>query len=512
MTFKRIHKNAGKYILSIDQGTTSSRAIIWDHAGSPIITAQKEITQSYPKPGWVEHNPTEIWVSVQSVIANALIRSDIQPYQIAGIGITNQRETTILWDKETGDPIYPAIVWQSQQTEEIIEEWKKRGLEDMIRKKTGLRIDSYFSASKISWILKHVKGARDRAERGELLFGTVDSWLIWKLTGGAAHVTDYTNASRTMLFNIYNLDWDDEILKELQIPRNLLPNVKDSTGIVGETVGYHFYGANIPIAGIAGDQQAALFGQTGFEKGIVKNTYGTGAFIIMNTGEDPVQSKNGLLTTIAYSIEGKVTYALEGSIFVAGSAIQWIRDQLGFIENAEESEKMAQEVASNENIYFIPAFVGLGSPYWDQEVKGSFFGLTRGTTKSHLVRSVLESLAFQTKDVVEAMQEDAGLTISDMRVDGGASINDFLMQFQSDMLDVSVTRSKVKETTSLGAAYLAGLAVGFWESKEDVRDHWQQEHVFQPQFSKKKQVKLYKNWKMAVEVARMFKPIQVDED
>ncbi|UJF15475.1 glycerol kinase GlpK [Jeotgalibaca sp. MA1X17-3] len=512
MTFTNSDKNVEKYILSIDQGTTSSRAIIWDHEGSPVMTAQKEITQSYPKPGWVEHDPIEIWVSVQSVIADALIRSDIQPYQIAGIGITNQRETTILWDKKTGDPIYPAIVWQSRQTAEIVDEWRKKGLEEMIRKKTGLRIDSYFSASKISWILNHVEGARDRAERGELLFGTIDSWLIWKLTGGAAHVTDHTNASRTMLFNIYDLDWDDEILKELQIPRTILPHVKDSIGIVGETVGYHFYGANIPIAGVAGDQQAALFGQAGFERGIVKNTYGTGAFIIMNTGEHPVQSKNGLLTTIAYSIEGKVTYALEGSIFVAGSAIQWIRDQLGFIEDAEESEKMAQEVCSNENIYFIPAFVGLGSPYWDQEVRGSFFGLTRGTTKSHLVRSVLESLALQTKDVVEAMQEDAGLTISDMRVDGGASINDFLMQFQSDMLGTSVTRSKVKETTSLGAAYLAGLAVGFWESKEDIRNHWEQEHVFQPEFSEKKREQLYENWKMAIQAARMFKPTPIDED
>lgn len=504
-------KNEKKYILSIDQGTTSTRAIIWDHSGNPVMTAQQEINQNYPQPGWVEHDPTEIWMSVQSVIADAFIRSDIQPFQIAGIGITNQRETTIIWNKKTGVPIYPAIVWQSRQTADIVDEWKQRGLETFIREKTGLRIDSYFSASKISWILDHVEGARKQAEEGELLFGTIDTWVIWKLTGGAVHVTDYTNASRTMLFNIYQLNWDDDILNELNIPSSLLPKVTDSVGIVGETVGYHFYGANIPIAGIAGDQQAALFGQAGFEKGIVKNTYGTGAFIIMNTGNQPVHSKKGLLTTIAYSIDGEITYALEGSIFVAGSAVQWIRDQVGLIKNAEESEKIASSISSNENVYFVPAFVGLGSPYWDQEVRGSFFGLTRGTTKAHLVRSVLESLAYQTKDVVGVMEEEAGLTITDMRVDGGASINNFLMQFQSDLLDTTVTRSQIKETTSLGAAYLAGLAVGFWNSKEDIRNQWKEERVFSPSFEEQKRNVLYKNWKLAVEAARTFKPVSLAE-
>ena len=504
-------KNEKKYILSIDQGTTSTRAIIWDHSGNPVMTAQQEINQNYPQPGWVEHDPTEIWMSVQSVIADAFIRSDIQPFQIVGIGITNQRETTIIWNKKTGVPIYPAIVWQSRQTADIVDEWKQRGLETFIREKTGLRIDSYFSASKISWILDHVEGARKQAEEGELLFGTIDTWVIWKLTGGAVHVTDYTNASRTMLFNIYQLNWDDDILNELNIPRSLLPKVTDSVGIVGETVGYHFYGANIPIAGIAGDQQAALFGQAGFEKGIVKNTYGTGAFIIMNTGNQPVHSKKGLLTTIAYSIDGEITYALEGSIFVAGSAVQWIRDQVGLIKNAEESEKIASSISSNENVYFVPAFVGLGSPYWDQEVRGSFFGLTRGTTKAHLVRSVLESLAYQTKDVVGVMEEEAGLTITDMRVDGGASINNFLMQFQSDLLNTTVTRSQIKETTSLGAAYLAGLAVGFWNSKEDIRNQWKEERVFSPSFEEQKRNVLYKNWKLAVEAARTFKPVSFAE-
>lgn len=500
------------YILSIDQGTTSSRAMIWDHSGTPVAISQKEITQYYPQPGWVEHDPMEIWMSVQSVIADALIRSGIQPFQIMGIGITNQRETTIIWDRKTGEPVYRAVVWQSKQTAEIVDDWKKQGLEELIQQRTGLPIDAYFAASKIKWILEHTKGAKERAKKGELLFGTVDTWLIWKLTGGAEHVTDYTNASRTMLFNIYDLDWDEEILERLEIPRSLLPTVKDSSSIVGETAGYHFYGANIPIAGIAGDQQAALFGQTGFEKGIVKNTYGTGAFIMMNTGSNPVKSQNGLLTTIAYSLDGKITYALEGSIFVAGSALQWLRDEVGMIQNAAESETLAEKTNSNEEVYFVPAFTGLGSPYWDQEVRGAYFGLTRGTTDAHLARAVLESIAYQTKDVIQAMQEDAGLQITDLRVDGGAVMNNFLMQFQSNLLNTTVTRTKIKETTSLGAAYLAGLAVGFWKDQQSIQEQWEAERIFQPNFSRKERERLYTNWHKAVAAARFFQPCRIEKE
>lgn len=494
-----------KYILSIDQGTTSTRALVWNKQGEAVFQSQKLIGQSYPKPGWVEHDAQEIWVSVQTVIADTFIRSGIQPDQIAGIGITNQRETTVIWDKRTGQPVYPAIVWQSRQTAEIAERWKGQGLESWVQEKTGLRIDSYFSATKIVWLLEQVEGLRERAERGELLFGTIDTWLVWNLTGGEVHVTDYTNASRTMLFNIYELQWDQELLEAFDIPRSLLPEVRESSSIYGETARKHFYGAHIPIAGIAGDQQAALFGQAGFAKGIVKNTYGTGAFIILNTGEEPVKSANGLLTTIAYGLDGKVTYALEGSLFVAGSAIQWIRDEVGLIKEAAESEQLAEEAGANHNVYFVPAFVGLGSPYWDQEVRGAYFGLTRGTTKAVLVRAVLESLAYQTRDIVETMQRDARFTVADLRVDGGAVGNDFLMQFQSDVLNVSVTRTKVKETTALGAAYLAGLAVGFWESKEEIEARWQADRVFQPNIQEEEREELYEGWLNAVAAARLFK-------
>lgn len=494
-----------KYILSIDQGTTSTRAMIWDREGEPVIRSQKEIKQSYPHPGWVEHDPMEIWVSVQSVIADAFIRSGIRPSQIEGIGITNQRETTVIWDRATGHPVYPAIVWQSRQTAAITDRWKEQGLERLVQQKTGLRIDSYFSASKVVWLLEEVAGVRERAERGELLFGTIDTWLVWKLTGGRAHVTDYTNASRTMLFNIHELKWDEELLDQFGIPRQLLPEVRESSGRFGETDGYQFFGARIPIAGIAGDQQAALFGQAGFRKGIVKNTYGTGAFIILNTGEEPVASQNGLLTTIAYGLDGKITYALEGSIFVAGSAIQWVRDEVGLIQNAAESEQLAESAGSNQNVYFVPAFVGLGSPYWDQEVRGAFFGLTRGTDRALLVRAVLEALAYQTRDIIETMQQDAHFTVEDLRVDGGAAVNNFLMQFQSDILNVSVTRTRVNETTALGAAYLAGLAVGFWQSQEEIAARWQSDRVFQPQISAEEREELYAGWHNAVAAARLFK-------
>lgn len=493
------------YILSIDQGTTSTRAMIWNREGEAVIRSQKEIRQFYPQPGWVQHDPMEIWVSVQSVIADALIRSGIRPHQIKGIGITNQRETTVIWDRKTGQPVYPAIVWQSRQTAAITARWKEQGLEELVQRKTGLRIDSYFSASKVAWLLEEVEGVRARAERGELLFGTIDTWLVWKLTGGRAHVTDYTNASRTMLFNIHELQWDEELLERFDIPSQLLPEVRESSCLYGETDGYQFFGASIPIAGIAGDQQAALFGQAGFHKGIVKNTYGTGAFIILNTGEEPVQSQNGLLTTIAYGLNGKVTYALEGSIFVAGSAIQWIRDEVGLIQHADESEQLAEAAGSNQNVYFVPAFVGLGSPYWDQEVRGAYFGLTRGTDKALLVRAVLESLAYQTRDIIQTMQRDAQFTVEDLRVDGGASVNNFLMQFQSDILNVSVTRSRINETTALGAAYLAGLAVGFWRSQEEIEARWQADRVFQPRIDAEEREDLYAGWLNAVAAARLFK-------
>ncbi|CZQ84332.1 glycerol kinase GlpK [Trichococcus ilyis] len=494
-----------KYIMSIDQGTTSTRAIIWDKQGTIISSSQRELMQYYPEPGWVEHDANEIWISVQSVIADALIRGAIRPEEIAAIGITNQRETTVVWDRLTGMPIHHAIVWQSRQTSKIADELKREGHNEFIHDKTGLIIDSYFSATKINWLLEHVPGARERAEKGELLFGTIDTWIVWKLTGKKVHVTDVSNASRTMLFNIYDLEWDEEILGLLDIPRTMLPEVRSSSEIYGYTVENDFYGSRIPIAGIAGDQQAALFGQTGFEEGMVKNTYGTGAFIVMNTGTTPVKSENGLLTTIAYGLNGKVTYALEGSIFVAGSALQWLRDEAQLIRTAAESEEYAEMIESNENVYMVPAFVGLGAPYWDQDVRGAFFGLTRGTSKAHLIRATLESLAYQTKDVVDTMQKDSGLAITNMRVDGGAAHNNFLMQFQSDLLNTTLTRSKVLETTALGAAYLAGLAVGFWEDTDDIIKNWELDCEFHPQMASETRDDLYAGWQNAVAAARHFK-------
>jgi glycerol kinase len=494
-----------KYILSIDQGTTSSRAIIFNKNGEIVHSAQKEITQYFPKPGWVEHNPNEIWGSILSVVAEVLSESEIKPEQIAGIGITNQRETTIVWDKETGHPVYNAIVWQSRQTTEICEDLREKGYNDLFRSKTGLLIDPYFSGTKVKWILDHVEGAREKADQGKLLFGTVDTWLVWKLSGGRAHITDYSNASRTLMFNIYELKWDDELLDILGVPKSMLPEVRPSSEVYGKTVDYHFFGNEIPISGVAGDQQAALFGQACFDEGMAKNTYGTGCFMLKNTGEKAVRSGHGLLTTIAWGLNGKVEYALEGSIFVAGSAIQWLRDGLRMFKDAKDSEKYAAKVDSNDGVYLVPAFVGLGTPYWDSDVKGAVFGLTRGTTKEHLIRATLESLAYQTKDVLSAMEADSGIELKTLRVDGGAVKNNFLMEFQSDILDVPVERPVINETTALGAAYLAGLAVGFWESQEEIAKQWAVDRTILPKMSDENRNKLYDGWKKAVKATMAFK-------
>ena len=480
-----------KYIMALDQGTTSSRAILFNQHGSPVHVAQKEFKQYFPKSGWVEHNPTEIWSSILSVIAEVLYENNIKAEQIEGIGITNQCETTVVWDKQTGEPIYNAIVWQSRQTVEICEGLKAAGYESLFRDKTGLLIDAYFSATKVKWILDNVEGAREKAEQGNLLFGTIDTWIIWNLTEGAVHVTDYSNASRTLMYNIHDLKWDEEILQILDIPLSMLPKVCPSSEIYGEVATKHFFGHAVPIAGIAGDQQAALFGQACFEKGMVKNTYGTGCFTLLNTGEEAVKSEHGLLTTIAWGIDGKVHYALEGSIFVAGSAIQWLRDGLRIIRQSADSEEYAKRVEHTEGVYVVPAFVGLGTPYWDSDVRGAVFGLTRGTSKEHFVRATLESLAYQTRDVLEAMASDSGIDIKTLRVDGGAVVNDFLMQFQSDILNVPVERPSVNETTALGAAYLAGLAVGFWENKEDVKKHWQLDKKFEPIMAEQQRKELF---------------------
>ncbi|WP_027108053.1 glycerol kinase GlpK [Lacticigenium naphthae] len=494
-----------KYIMAIDQGTTSTRAVIFNNKGELKWSAQKDITQSFPEPGWVEHDANEIWIKTLQVIAGVLIEAGLQPADIDSIGITNQRETTVIWDKQTGKPVYPAIVWQSKQTASIADQLIAEGHKDLIQKKTGLIIDSYFSATKIKWILDHVDGARKRAEAGELLFGTIDTWLLWKLTGGTVHATDYSNASRTMMFNIYTLKWDEEILSNLDIPKRILPDVRSSSEIYGYTTPTHFFGESIPVAGIAGDQQAALFGQTAFEKGMVKNTYGTGAFIIMNTGKTPIQSANGLLTTIAYGLNGEVTYALEGSIFVAGSAIQWLRDGLRMFREAADSEKYARAVSSSENIFVVPAFTGLGAPHWDQDARGAIFGLTRGTTKEHIVRATLESLAYQTRDVLETMKGDSKIETRTMRVDGGASNNDFLLQFQADITGLTIERAKVMETTALGAAYLAGLATGYWKDQEEIKANWAKSATFTPTISKPERDHLYAGWRKAVEATKLFK-------
>ncbi|KQU60108.1 glycerol kinase GlpK [Rossellomorea marisflavi] len=494
-----------KFILSLDQGTTSSRAILFNQKGEAAHTAQKEFTQHFPKPGWVEHNANEIWGSILAVIASVLSESSVKAEQIEGIGITNQRETTVVWDKETGDPVYNAIVWQSRQTAGICDELKAQGLNDKFRDKTGLLIDAYFSGTKVKWILDNVDGAREKAEAGKLLFGTIDTWLIWKMSGGKAHVTDYSNASRTLMYNIYDLEWDKELLDILGVPESMLPEVRPSSEVYGTTIPYHFFGREIPIAGAAGDQQAALFGQACYNEGMAKNTYGTGCFMLMNTGEKAVKSDNGLLTTLAWGIDGKVVYALEGSIFVAGSAIQWLRDGLRMFNNAADSQAYAERVDSTDGVYVVPAFVGLGTPYWDSDVRGSVFGLTRGTSKEHFVRATLESLAYQTKDVLTAMEADSNIPLKKLRVDGGAVKNDFLMQFQSDILDVPVERPVVNETTALGAAYLAGLAVGFWKDQNEISQQWNMEKQYDPDMEQEKQEELYNGWKKAVKATMAFK-------
>lgn len=494
-----------QYILSLDQGTTSSRAILFNKEGKVEHISQREFKQYFPHAGWVEHNANEIWSSILSVIATVLTEKNIRPEQIAGIGITNQRETTVVWDKTTGKPIYNAIVWQSRQTAEICNELNDAGLGDLFHEKTGLLIDAYFSGTKVKWILDNVEGAKEKSEKGELLFGTIDSWIIWKLTEGKVHVTDYSNASRTLMYNIHELKWDEELLNILGIPLSMLPEVRPSSEIYGHVSKKHFFGAEVPIAGIAGDQQAALFGQACFESGMVKNTYGTGCFMLMNTGEKAVQSNQGLLTTIAWGIDGKVEYALEGSIFVAGSAIQWLRDGLRMLRDSSESERYAQKVTSADGVYVVPAFVGLGTPYWDSDVRGAVFGLTRGTTKEHFIRATLESLAYQTKDVLSAMEADSELTLKSLRVDGGVVRNNFLMQFQSDLLNVPVERPAINETTALGAAYLAGLAVGFWKSKEEISKYWNQDKKFEPEMDGNERTELYEGWKKAVKAAQTFK-------
>jgi glycerol kinase len=494
-----------KYILSLDQGTTSSRAILFNKKGEIVHVAQKEFTQIFPKPGWVEHNASEIWGSILAVIASVMSESNVKPEQIAGVGITNQRETAVVWDKETGLPVYNAIVWQSRQTSGICDELRAKGYNDLFRDKTGLLIDAYFSGTKVKWILDNVEGVREKADQGKLLFGTIDTWLVWKLSGGKVHVTDYSNASRTLMYNIYDLKWDEELLEILSVPKSMLPEVRPSSEVYAHTVDYHFFGQEIPIAGIAGDQQAALFGQACFGEGMAKNTYGTGCFMLMNTGEKAVKSDNGLLTTLAWGVDGKVEYALEGSIFVAGSAIQWLRDGLRMLKNAADSESYASKVESTEGVYVVPAFVGLGTPYWDSDVRGAVFGLTRGTSKEHFVRATLESLAYQTRDVLSAMEVDSGIELKALRVDGGAVKNDFLMSFQSDILNVPVERPKVNETTALGAAYLAGLAVGYWESRDDIAKQWAVDRAFEPKMDSDKREDLYAGWKKAVHATMAFK-------
>lgn len=494
-----------KYIMSLDQGTTSSRAILFNKQGEIVYTAQREFPQYFPRPGWVEQNANEIWSSILAVIASCLAESGVKPSQIEGIGITNQRETAVVWDKETGVPIYNAVVWQSRQTADICDQLKTAGLDDLFREKTGLLIDAYFSGTKVKWILDHVEGSRERAERGELLFGTIDTWLIWKLSGGAVHVTDYSNASRTLMYNIHELKWDDELLEILAIPKAMLPEVRPSSEVYGHTVDYHFFGEQVPIAGAAGDQQAALFGQACYEQGMVKSTYGTGCFMLMNTGTEPVVSKHGLITTIAWGINGKVEYALEGSIFVGGSAIQWLRDGLRMFRDAKDSEQYAARVESTDGVYLVPAFVGLGSPYWDSEVRGAMFGLTRGTTKEHFIRATLESLAYQTKDILNVMEQDSGIPVKTLRVDGGAVKNNFLMNFQSDILGLPVERPVINETTALGAAYLAGLAIGYWKDQDEICEKWSVERVFEPKMDEERKNKLYDGWKKAVHAAMAFK-------
>ncbi|MFL0247292.1 glycerol kinase GlpK [Candidatus Clostridium stratigraminis] len=486
-----------KYVMALDQGTTSSRCILFNEKGLIESVAQKEFTQIFPKSGWVEHDAMEIWSTQIGVASEAMAKINTTAKDIATIGITNQRETTVVWDKRTGFPIHNAIVWQCRRTAERCDELKSRGFDKIVREKTGLILDAYFSATKVEWLLNNVQGAREEAEKGNLLLGNIDTWLIWKLTNGRVHVTDYSNASRTMLFNIHDLKWDDEILAELNIPKSMLPEPKPSSCVYGYTDN-HLLGGEIPIGGAAGDQQAALFGQTCFEPGTAKNTYGTGCFMLMNTGEKAIESKNGLLTTIAWGIDGKVEYALEGSVFVAGAAIQWLRDELRILKTAADSEDYAAAVEDTNGVYVVPAFVGLGAPYWDPYARGTIVGLSRGSKKEHFIRATLESLAYQTSDVLDAMQEDSGITLKSLKVDGGACANNFLMQFQSDVLGVQVDRPEVIETTALGAAYLAGLAVGYWKNKEEVSANWAVSKVFIPTMEASKREDLLSGWHEAV--------------
>lgn len=485
-----------KYVLALDQGTTSSRAILFDRYGAIVNIAQHEFKQIYPNPGWVEHDAEEIWDTQLNSAIEAI--KNIDPSEIACIGITNQRETTVLWDKNTGKPVYNAIVWQSRQTSHICDELKKEGLGPYIRENTGLVIDAYFSGTKIKWILDNVPGVREKAQKGEILFGTIDTWLVWNLTRGNVHITDYSNASRTMIYNIKELKWDEKILNALNIPTSLLPEVNQSSEIYANT-SKDIFGVEIPISGMAGDQQAALFGQLCFQEGMVKNTYGTGCFMLMNTGEKMVKSHNGLVTTIAWGMNGKIEYALEGSIFVAGAAIQWLRDELKIIHDAADSEYFAQKVKNSNGIYVVPAFTGLGAPYWDMYARGAIVNLTRGVNRNHIIRATLESIAYQTKDVIEAMIDDSGMNLTALKVDGGATANNFLMQFQSDILNVSIERPEITETTALGAAYLAGLAVGFWKSKGEIAQNYSINKRFKPKMEEEKRNELYKGWQKAVE-------------
>ena len=489
-----------KYIMAMDEGTTSARCVIYDKQGNTISSAQREFPQYFPKEGWVEHDATEIWATQISVAQEAMLKHNLNYRDIVALGITNQRETTVVWDKVTGKPIYNAIVWQCRRTSDYAEALKKQGHEEMIRRKTGLIIDAYFSGTKIKWILDHVDGARERAERGELLFGTIESWLIWKMTGGEVHVTDYSNAARTMLFNIHTLDWDDEILALLDIPKCMLPKPVECSGHYGETIS-ELFGGPIPITGSAGDQQAALFGETCFEVGEAKCTYGTGSFLLLNTGDRPVFSDSGLLTTIAWGLDGKVSYALEGSAFVCGAAIQWLRDEMQFMSESPESERMALKAGAGEGVYMVPAFTGIGAPYWEPDARGAIFGITRGTDRNQIVRATLESLAYQNEDLLSAMAEDLGQRIVALKVDGGACRNNFLMQFQADVSDTEIVRCKSIESTSLGAAYLAGLAVGYYDSTDDIIENKEVERVFRPEMDEAKREALLKGWHKAVKAA-----------
>lgn len=487
-----------QFILALDQGTTSSRAILFDRAGGIKAAAQREFTQYFPQPGWVEHDANEIWSTQAGVMTECMAKAGVEFSAVAAIGITNQRETTVVWDRETGEPVGHAIVWQDRRTAELCDELKREGVEPMVRGKTGLVLDAYFSATKLKWILDHVPGARGRAVAGKLAFGTIDTWLTWKLTGGAAHVTDVSNASRTLLYNIHTLQWDDELLELFGVPHSLLPEVRASSERYAETA-VRIFGAQVPVAGIAGDQQAALFGQMCRQPGQLKNTYGTGAFMVLNTGDKPVSSKNNLLTTVAWKIDGKVSYALEGSIFIAGAVVQWLRDGLGIIRSSAEVEQLAATVPDNGGVFLVPAFAGLGAPHWDSFARGTIAGITRGTKAGHIARAALESIAYQTADVLQAMEADSGIAVKELRVDGGATSDDLLMQFQTDILGIPLVRPKVRETTALGAAYLAGLAVGFWNSPEDLEKQWQREKEFRPAMDSAKVTELKRNWRKAVE-------------